>query len=107
MEDASEYCIEEYAINEEDWIIIADQAVHFQQDLISIKTTYIKFPLLLLLLIEFYTVSFAQKKKALTLMKIERNKKINILKPQKFTFKKGIANLFQFSSCSKTNNQTA
>ncbi len=34
MEDASECCIEEYAINEEDWIIIADQLMHCQQDFI-------------------------------------------------------------------------
>ncbi|WP_286858451.1 MULTISPECIES: hypothetical protein [Sphingobacterium] len=34
MEDASECCIEEYAINEEDWIIIADQPKNCQQDFI-------------------------------------------------------------------------
>ncbi|WP_104381623.1 hypothetical protein [Sphingobacterium sp. HMA12] len=34
MEDASACCIEEYAINEEDWIIIADQPIHCQQDFI-------------------------------------------------------------------------
>jgi len=41
-----------------------------------------------------------------TVKKMKRDKKVYILKPKNFTFKKGIANLFQFGSCSKTNNQT-
>ncbi len=34
MEDAIECCFEDYGINEEDWIIIADQPKNCQQDFI-------------------------------------------------------------------------
>lgn len=34
IEDANECCLEEYNINEEDWIIISDQPKHCQQDFI-------------------------------------------------------------------------